>query len=82
MNYELVAGILFGVGFCATLHLIYTISRTQSIDLNLITKEPKNNQDMEYLREDIGNINDVLIGIENRLEVLEGKFQPKGKKKA
>jgi len=84
MNYDLVAGIFFGVGMCASAYLFYSVNRVRKIDLNLVTKT--NDIDKEALREDINYIREYVNRmysdidlVLSRIEVLENKSKPKKK---
>ena len=85
MNYDLVAGIFFGVGMCASAYLLYSVNRVRKIDLNLVTKtndidKEALREDINFLRKDVDNISDDIYSLGTRLTELENK--PKPKKKA
>jgi len=84
MNYDLVAGIFFGVGMCASAYLFYSVNRVRKIDLNLVTKtndidKEALREDINYIREDVNRMySDIDLAL-SRIEALESKSKPKKK---
>jgi hypothetical protein len=83
MNYDLVAGIFFGVAISLTGYLFHVMGRVRKIDLNLVTRANENEQkyrdwDVNDIRSDIDRIYNSMDTIESRLDALETK--PKTKK--
>lgn len=77
MEYQLIAGIFFGVGICITGILIHSIIQSRKFDLNL---EKKTMQwDITSIRKDIDSIFTDIHLMDSRIEELEKKSNTKKK---
>jgi hypothetical protein len=84
MEYQLIAGIFFGVGICITGILIHSIIQSRKFDLNLEKKkndeEKKTMQwDITSIRKDIDSIFTDIYMMDSRIEELEKKSNTKKK---
>jgi hypothetical protein len=80
MEYQLIAGIFFGVGICITGILIYNIIQSYAFDRNTrMIQQDSLEWDVTHNSSDIDRIFEKMDSINTRLEALEKKSNTKKK---